>query len=250
MNVGSLFAGIGGLELGLERAGMRTAWQVELDEFCRAILAERFPGAKQHADVREVGAHNLAPVGLVAGGFPCQPVSNNGHGLGDADERWLWPEFARIVRELRPSYVIVENVSALVGRGLSDVLGGLAALRYDAEWACLRASDAGAPHRRERLFIVAYPECVGSQEGPRVFDGRGLDDLPQPEAWGSLSRRGSDGRLRRAPHPDVLRVADGFPTGMDGDRLRAAGNAVVPQVAEWIGRRIVAYERGRLSDAA
>ncbi len=166
MNVGSLFSGIGGFELGFERCGMRVAWQVEQDPYCRAVLARHFPGAQRFEDVREVGAQDLAPVDLICGGFPCQDLSPAGHGAGiDAARSGLWSEFARIVRELRPGYVVVENVPALLtGKGkrwdrapVGRVLGDLAEAGYDAEWACLSAREFGAPHLRKRVWIVAYP---------------------------------------------------------------------------------------------
>jgi DNA (cytosine-5)-methyltransferase 1 len=166
VNVGSLFAGIGGFDLGLERAGMRVAWQVELDPYCRAVLARHFPEAERFEDVREVGAQNLPPVEIVCGGFPCQDLSPAGRGAGiDGARSGLWAEFARIVRELRPRYVLVENVPALLtGKGkrwdrapVGRVLGDLAEAGYDAEWACLSAREFGAPHLRKRVWLVAYP---------------------------------------------------------------------------------------------
>jgi len=166
VNVGSLFAGIGGFDLGFERAGMRVAWQVELDPYCRAVLARHFPQVERFEDVCEVGARNLAPVDLLCGGFPCQDLSAAGRGAGiDGARSGLWAEFARIVRELRPRYVVVENVPALLtGKGkrwergpIGRVLGDLAEARYDAEWACLSAREFGAPHLRKRVWIVAYP---------------------------------------------------------------------------------------------
>lgn len=166
MNVGSLFAGIGGFDLGFERAGMQTAWQVERDAYCRAVLARHFPEASRFEDVREVGAHNLEAVGLICGGFPCQDLSPAGRGAGlDGARSGLWSELARIVCELRPRYVVVENVPALLtGKGkrwdrapAGRVLGDLAEAGYDAEWAVLSAREFGAPHLRKRVWIVAYP---------------------------------------------------------------------------------------------
>lgn len=241
LTVGSLFAGIGGFDLGLERAGMSVLWQCETDEFCQRVLARHFPGRPCYPDVRRLRGADLAPVDVLCGGFPCQSVSHNGHGLVQSDERWLWPEFARLIGLLRPRYVLVENVAALVGRGFHDVITDLAAMRYDAEWDCLRASDAGAPHRRERLYLVAYPERVGCQEGPRVFAGEPRADLPQPATWRGVPDRNADGALRLVPPSDVQRVADGVPDELD--RLRAVGNALVPQIAEWIGRRIIEWEQ-------
>jgi DNA (cytosine-5)-methyltransferase 1 len=166
VNVGSLFAGIGGFDLGFERCGMRVAWQVEQDAYCRAVLERHFPGAERFEDVREVGAQNLAPVDLICGGFPCQDLSSAGRGAGlDGARSGLWAEFARIIRELRPSYVVVENVPALLtGKGkrwerapIGRVLGDLAEVGYDAEWSVLSAREFGAPHLRKRVWIVAYP---------------------------------------------------------------------------------------------
>lgn len=166
MNVGSLFSGIGGFDLGFARCGMQISWQVEQDPFCRSVLQRHFPAAQRFEDVREVGAHNLAPVDLICGGFPCQDLSAAGRGAGLAGSRsGLWSEFARIVRELRPSYVVVENVPALLtGKGkrwdrapIGRVLGDLAEVGYDAEWSVLSAREFGAPHLRKRVWIVAYP---------------------------------------------------------------------------------------------
>jgi DNA (cytosine-5)-methyltransferase 1 len=166
VNVGSLFAGIGGFDLGLERAGMPVAWQVELDPYCRAVLARHFPEARRYEDIQEVGADNLEAVDLICGGFPCQDLSPAGKGAGlDGARSGLWSEFARIVCELRPRYVVVENVPALLtGKGkrwdrapVGRVLGDLAEAGYDAEWACLSAREFGAPHLRKRVWLVAYP---------------------------------------------------------------------------------------------
>lgn len=317
MNVGSLFSGIGGFELGFERAGMRVSWQVERDAFCRAVLARHFPDAARFEDVREVGAGNLAPVDLICGGFPCQDLSSAGRGAGiDGARSGLWSEFARIVRELRPRYVVVENVPALLsGKGkrwergpIGRVLGDLAEARYDAEWACLSAREFGAPHLRKRVWIVAYPAWdaqagaaaeprperqrartggqrsraadlayadpqrqpggAGQMEpagGRRPADGGGASGgeladpdprrLPQRSSIdgesaeglsASKARRHADGPGGSEGHPwrtepAVGRVADGVPHRVD--RLAALGNALVPQIAEWIGRRILDFER-------
>lgn len=232
--VGSLFTGIGGLDLGLEWAGFTTAWQCERDEWCRGILERHWPGVGRYSDVRDVD-ESAPRVDLIAGGFPCQPVSNAGKKLAQADERWLWPQFARIIRALRPRVALMENVAGLYSRGLDDVLGDLAALGYDAEWHCIRAADVGAPHRRERVFIVAHANGAGLQGRWREHELRG----PVPQ--------GKVGRVRGAPsasggghwviEPGVGRMADGVPNRVD--RLRALGNAVVPQVAEAIGRLII-----------
>ena len=275
---GSLFSGIGGLDLGLERAGWRCRWQVEIDPFCQRVLAKHWPSVPRYGDIRALDLERVEPVDLVCGGFPCQPVSVAGKRLAQADERWLWPEFARVIRALRPRLVLVENVSGLLNRGIGDVLGDLAALGYDAEWQCISASDVGAPHLRERVWIVAFrgggedvadadgwrcdglgvAESAGQQGAPgRELDGRG-EVREQRDAAASAhaqrerlerfvfagpasgpTHRPSDGSDPGwwATEPDVGRVAHGVPARVD--RLRSLGNAVVPQVAERIGRQLL-----------
>jgi DNA (cytosine-5)-methyltransferase 1 len=173
MTVGSLFAGIGGFDLGFERAGYRVRWQVEINAYCRAVLRKHWPGVRRYGDVRRVGRHNLEPVDVICGGFPCQDISIAGAGAGlDGARSGLWREYARIIREVRPRYVVVENVPALLSRGLGTVLADLAACGYDAEWDCLPAAAVGAPHRRDRVWIVACDSrqaladamCVGGQQ--------------------------------------------------------------------------------------
>lgn len=175
MTIGSLFSGIGGLELGLERAGLGPVlWQAEWDPYCRAVLRRHWPSASRFADVREVTS-GAARVDVVCGGFPCQPVSVAGQRLAQADERWLWPEFARIIRDVEPRAVVVENVPGLRTAGLRDVLADLADLGFDAEWTCVAAGEdpqrthgwphAGAPHERRRLFLVAtHPDRAEVRE--------------------------------------------------------------------------------------
>lgn len=158
LNVVSLFAGIGGFDLGLERAGMTVVASCEINPKCRHLLSEHWPHVQQFADICEMRAADVPHrVHVLCGGFPCQDLSFAGKGAGLAGERsGLWREYARLIGEFRPDYVIVENVSALLGRGLGDVLGDLAALGYDAWWDCIPAAAVGAPHRRDRIWIVAY----------------------------------------------------------------------------------------------
>jgi DNA (cytosine-5)-methyltransferase 1 len=261
-----------------------------------------FPTPGRFEDVREVGARELDPVDLVCGSFPCQDLSAAGRGAGiDGARSGLWSEFARIVRELRPRYVVVENVPALLtGKGkrwdrapIGRVLGDLAEARYDAEWACLSAGEFGAPHLRKRVWIVAYPArdaeagtapesgterqraraggqrsraaevadtdterqsgragALGRQAGGRepADCRRARADLPDPDREQHEGRAQALGRSAAAQlrdhwaaEPAVGRVADGVPHRVD--RLAALGNALVPQIAEWIGRRILEYER-------
>ena len=157
VTIGSLFSGVGGLELGLEWAGLGpTIWQAERDPFCRKVLRERWPGVKCFGSVQEVRRERAARPFLLCGGFPCQPVSYAGRGLGERDERWLWPECARVARELEPEWCVFENVRGLLHRGLAAVLSDLADCGFDAEWFDLSAGDLGESHRRSRIWIVAH----------------------------------------------------------------------------------------------
>lgn len=259
MNYLSLFSGIGGLDLGLDRAGWTCVGQVEKDPYCQRVLAKHWPEVPRHDDVRTAvewwRSRPRPAVRAVVGGWPCQPVSTAGRRLAQADDRWLWPATAAVIRELRPYWVLLENVAGLLGRGMGDVLGDLAACGYDAEWDCVPAAAVGAPHLRDRVFIVAYPS--GRRTGrTRGSVGDGPDRLRL--AAQELAHADGVGRRRQAQfqpagwpepvhsgwwaaEPRVGRVADGVPGRVD--RLRALGNAVVPQVAEWIGRLILAADR-------
>src|SRR5262252_7182618 len=155
VTVGSLFSGIGGFDLGFQRAGFQIEWQVEIDDYCQRVLAKHWPDVARYGDIRTVTA--LPYVDVLCGGFPCQDISNAGKRDGiDGDRSGLWSEMVRIIRLVRPQYVIVENVAALLGRGMGRVLGDLSESGYNAEWDCIPASAVGAPHRRDRVWIVAY----------------------------------------------------------------------------------------------
>jgi DNA (cytosine-5)-methyltransferase 1 len=176
--MGSLFAGIGGFDLGFERAGFKTSWQVEIDPYCTKVLAKNFPEAERFGDIRECGRHNLKPVDVICGGFPCQDISNAGKRAGIGGERsGLWSEMHRIIRELRPIYVLVENVAALLGRGMGVVLGDLAEIGYDAEWEVVSAADVGAPHLRERVWIVAYANIQQHEGGSPANEWQAAAEL-------------------------------------------------------------------------
>jgi DNA (cytosine-5)-methyltransferase 1 len=234
LTFGSLFAGIGGIDLGLERAGMRCKWQVEIDDYATKVLAKHWPDVPKYRDVRGVGAHNLARVDVLAGGFPCQDISNAGKRAGITGERsGLWLEFARLICELRPRYVLVENVAALLVRGIDTVLGRLAALRYDAEWHCIPAAAVGAPHVRDRVFIVAYANS-GDEYGRRGALQMGR--LPFPR---EIAAARHIGRTQWGTESRVPLLAHGVSSRVE--QLNGFGNAVVPQVAEFVGLCIQAH---------
>jgi DNA (cytosine-5)-methyltransferase 1 len=275
---GSLFAGIGGFDLGFERAGMSCKWQVEIDDYANRVLAKHWPDVARHRDIRCCGGHNLSPVDVICGGFPCQDISYAGRGAGlDGERSGLFFEAVRLVCELRPRVVVLENVAALLTRGLDRVLGTLAEIGYDAEWHCVPAASVGAPHIRDRVFVIGTlsadanssrqlhrqakvesairgVDATNNRTGRREqqqegrektrdvadSDSRGLEGADtqgrniRHVMWGS----GKSGRETHwAVEPDVGRVAHGVPKRVD--RLRGLGNAVVPQVAEFIGRQIV-----------
>jgi len=310
LTFGSLFAGIGGLDLGLERAGMVCKWQVEIDPFCQKVLAKHWPDVARYEDVRDVGKHNLEPVDLICGGFPCQPHSVAGKRRGAADDRNLWPEYLRIVTELSPRWVLGENVPGIISNAYIDtVLADLEAQGYACGTFGIPAVAFDAPHRRQRIWIVAYASekrarsiggAIGAdrrggtrgnepalrqdngthgtdwisptgriaadmayvqsdRRGTRGVWGFAPSSQEQPKSQWPLSDLGDTTSRRQQeqrqpvtdaqarpepectswwlPEPNVGRVADGIPGRVD--RLRSLGNAVVPQVAEWIGRRIV-----------
>ena len=169
LTFGSLFAGIGGIDLGLERVGMVCKWQVEIDDYANKVLEKHWEDVKRYRDIRECGKHNLEPVDVITGGFPCQDVSiaGKGEGLKEGTRSGLWFEMRRIVSELRPKYVFVENVPGLLVRGMGTVLGNLSEIGYNAEWQVLSARQFGAWHLRKRVWIVGYAECGGFSGKPR-----------------------------------------------------------------------------------
>ena len=256
--VGSLFSGIGGLDLAFERAGFQIAFQVENNTFCQRVLAKHWPDVKRFEDVRNVGKHNLPAADVLVGGFPCQDISNAGRraGITEGSRSGLWFEFARIISELRPRYVFLENVAAIASKGGSVVVGQLADMGYGAEWAVVSAADVGAPHLRKRWFCVANADgeqcekqriAVGhaqehavirrpGENNPNGGDakssvGRILDGLPgqldavgiQPQRWPSRPGEAQyDWEAPRTVPPRTVRNRSA--------RLAALGNAVVPQV--------------------
>jgi DNA (cytosine-5)-methyltransferase 1 len=235
MKFGSLFSGIGAFDLGFVWAGWEPVFQVEVDKFCRDILDIRFPDTEKFGDIKKVGIDDYwrlykeSKIEALVGGFPCQPVSLAGRQRALRDERWLWPQFRRFIIQLRPRYVVIENVYGLLHRGGVDILRDLAEGGYDAEWQTIKASAFGADHKRERVFIIAYPKGIGVE---RVWP-EGVE-IPQRFFEKELSVRDSNGQWK--VEPDVRRVDDGVAYRVD--RLKSLGNSVMPQIGYWLGALI------------
>ena len=359
LTVGSLFSGIGGLDLGLERAGMEVIWQSEIDPYGCRVLKKHWPEVVNHGNIKEIKWGDVVRPDIICGGYPCQPFSTAGKRNGTDDPRHLWPWVREAISELRPKYAILENVRGHVSLGLNVVLGEMASIGYDAEWQIVSAASVGAPHRRDRVIIVAYPtkqfsnerghrdnsRTIGQgqalQESVRGSNSVSTDNVFTEQRWLNALMANSDsisghqqhqrqvqqpdtvgcsealadtdntrsGTPRRGTHrnrtqevqrrdnepqsglsgrsqamantdarktswglggistdtgqvreqrdnsrreeshagrewwatePDVGRVANGVPSRVD--RLKGLGNAVVPQVAELIGRMVIDYD--------
>jgi DNA (cytosine-5)-methyltransferase 1 len=237
---GSLFSGIGGFDLAAERAGMVNKFNCEIKERCRKILKVKFPKAIQYSDVREV--KNPPRVDVLSGGFPCQDISlaktwttqNNFKKNGIKGKRsGLWFEYARVIREAQPLFVVAENVQTLTKQGLDQVLHSLAAIGYYAEWQTIPASAFGAPHLRNRIFIVAYPQRFGREQESIVFGKEFNEAICNSQGWEfSRTIRGIHGK---AALPEYYGIPDGLPTELDrAARIEEMGNAVVPQIPQLI----------------
>ena len=178
---GSLFAGIGGIDLGFERAGLKCKWQVEIDDYATQVLEKNWPNVERWGDVRTFPPDSSSKwkVDVIAGGFPCQDISNAGKGAGlDGEKSGLFYEIIRVARCVRPKAIVLENVAALLARGMGDVLGELAQIGFDAEWHCIPAAAVGAPHIRDRVFILGYANSgCGNGTQKEICAGRSITQL-------------------------------------------------------------------------
>jgi len=261
LRVLDLFSGIGGFSLGLERTGgFETAAFCEFAEFPRKVLAKHWPNVPIFEDVRTLKGTDIdGPIDVICGGYPCQPFSTAGQRRGEKDDRHLWPEFNRLVAELRPSWVIGENVAGHISMGLDDVLSDLEGQGYAARTFVIPACAVDAPHRRDRVWIVADADnerpqgrsearnagsfgSGGSQLAKRRSDDQGPARSAEPgmgRMVDGISPR-LDGHCRWLDEPDTPRVAKGVKDR--ANRLKALGNAVVPQIPEIIGHAILQAE--------
>lgn len=234
MTFGSLFAGIGGFDLGFERAGMECRWQVEIDDYCNRVLEKHWPNVARFRDVRECGAHNLEWVDVICGGPPCQPTSTAGLQRGDGDDRWLWGEALRVVRELRPRVAVMENPTGLLQlvREFGGIVDSLAGDGRLCEWGVLSSAGVGTNHKRKRLLILSYADCRHAPK-ERTAMGRQrrflcADHAPKVHVIG---------RDQTEQEPGIPRVANGIPDQIY--RCRSLGNSFDPRLAEFIGRRLM-----------
>ena len=286
LTVGSLFAGIGGFDLGLERAGMRVRWQVEIDPYCQRVLAKHWPDVPRYGDIKTVDWATVEPVDLICGGFPCQPFSCAGQQRGTADNRYLWPDIVRCLDALRPTWFLGENVPGIINLALDAVCTDLENLGYTVWPVSLPACAVGAPHIRQRVWILAYHSEYGRRPWREMgSDSSGTREQKQPlqavadanaqhrERGGQRSSANSQaGASRpefiggRAPLADTGRaLLEGWGASPSTwwatepavgrvahgiphrvDRLRGLGNAVVPQIVHWLGEQIMKVERENL----
>ncbi|WP_332763142.1 DNA (cytosine-5-)-methyltransferase [Pseudomonas koreensis] len=275
--LGSLFAGIGGFDVGFENTGYRSAWQVELNPINRAVLADRFPHAQQFEDVRHCGAHNLCSVDVLTAGFPCQDISIAGARENNRDTRGLrgarsglfW-EVIRILKEIQPRWVVLENVVNLLAvndsHDFETVIRALADCGYVGFWRVLNAQYFGVPQQRRRIFLVAgfeqmppfefladaapvdaIPPASQSQPWPRPADAWAAntllaDRVPSQIAMGCTTLVAHANGWDQMAERQRAAEDDGFCLGLDAANLAeafGAGNAVVTQVAEWVARMLI-----------
>ncbi len=277
MKIGSLFSGVGGIERGFEQAGgFKTIWFVENEPYAQAVLHKHWPNTPIYGDIKTINFAKLEQPDILTGGFPCQDISNAGQRKGIEGQRsGLWKEFLRAISQIRPKYALVENVSALTYRGLLTVLGDLTEIGYDAEWHCLPASAIGAPHRRDRIYIMAYSnndrhiygqiskqptktwkltQCNTSTKSDvansnkQSLEGRQSKRKTERILGKNSYEIRTKQRLREknrqetwATDTGILRVAHGIPNRIH--RIKCIGNAVVPQCAEFFAEIIKEKEK-------
>jgi DNA (cytosine-5)-methyltransferase 1 len=210
LTVGSLFSGIGGFDLGLERAGMKVIWQSEIDPFACKVLKKHWPDVPNLGDINKIDWTNIERPDVICGGYPCQPFSTAGKRGGATDPRHLWPAMFNAICLLRPRYALMENVRGHLSMGFDQVLGDLASIGFDAEWQVIPAAAVGAPHKRDRVFIVAYPNNarVGTQRREVQRQKSSGEQKREVIARYVFSRRGAemadtDGRRQQKCDPQI-----------------------------------------------
>lgn len=240
MKIIDLFAGIGGFSLAAHWMGWETAAFVEWDTFGQKVLAKNFPNVPIYGDIREFdGKPYRGAVDLVCGGFPCQPFSSAGQRKGTADDRYLWPEMLRVIREVQPAWVVGENVAGIIsmdgGSVLEEILSSLEGEGYIVQVFLIPALAVGAPHRRDRVWIVANADTErlqspGAQDGEEMETSKGRRLSNTTKGFRCTDSTWAEHWLQVATR--TCRMDDGIPRRVDrAKRLKALGNAIVPQVA-------------------
>lgn len=232
MTHGSLFSGIGGFELGAQMAGIKTIWNCEIDFFCRRILKKHFPNTIQYTDITQL--KNPPYVDIISGGFPCQDLSianPKGDGL-EGKNSGLWKEMCRIIHETRPRYVLIENSSMLLRKGIGIVLYNLSQIGYDAEWHCLQARDFNLPHKRERLFILAYTKRIRCIDN--IITSKKYQENIHKEISGNNNLPLPIKRFNAQSDYSTIRMDNGFSAGLDKNRIKVCGNAVIPIITRFL----------------
>jgi DNA (cytosine-5)-methyltransferase 1 len=236
---GSLFSGIGGFDLAAKWLGWKNIFQVEIDDWCRKILAKNFPETKRFVDIKDfIGYEYANTIDVISGGFPCQPFSFAGKRRGKKDDRYLWPEMLRVIATIKPTYVVCENVSGIISLELDNVLSDLEAEGYITETFIIPACAVNAPHRRDRVWIIAYTNSERQKRRKQELQAA------QEKGFNKTHLHSEPLRFHfnrnYLPTPRICRAADGLPNRMD--RLKGLGNAIVPQVAYEIFKAIEGHE--------
>jgi len=240
---GSLFTGIGGFDLGFEWAGIKALWQVELDEYCCKVLAKHWPEVERFKDIKDCGKHNLRAVDIISGGFPCQPVSIAGFRKGASDHRWLWDEMFRVVEEIDPTYVVGENVPGIIELELDRVLSDLEGIGYEATSFDIPACSMGLPTMERHVWIVATSSIFRCQRSKTTPD---KDNRDEGQFQGTDQRRYNRWNISQTRFRRVCERVSRKLGPNQRNRLKGLGNAIVPQIAEIIGRMIIQAERLRI----
>tara|TARA_B100000085_G_scaffold102737_1_gene93467 strand:- start:2094 stop:2837 length:744 start_codon:yes stop_codon:yes gene_type:complete len=237
ITIGSFFSGIGGFEIGLENSipNSSTIWQIEKDKYCQTILKKHWPKAKLYDDVTKINGQDLEPPTIICGGFPCQSISISGkqEGLSNEKKSGLWWEMHRVISELRrkPRVIVLENVANILRVGGLEVLGSLTQIGYDSEWKIIRASDFGANHRRARWFCVSY--LANPNKRPKNCTIQARWKKPTNSTYGNFTKNHWEKGTTESP---LCTMDDGISQRVA--RLKALGNAIVPQCSQWIGEQI------------
>lgn len=234
---GGLFEGIGGFSIAARRCGIDTKWVCEINHYRKQILRQHFKDAHQYRDIRKL--HTPPRVDIITGGFPCQNISVAGNGLGIIGEQSrLWAEYLRIIHHGRPRYVIIENSTQLRNKGLEIILHDLSKIGYDAQWQCLRATQFGYPHRRERLFVIAYSPEIRRRQTGYVPIFRSFTEIPG-RAYRPVILPVPVKRIFPRRNPHDVSVNYGLPSGLDKNQISAIGDAVIPDIAEYLFRCVL-----------